>query len=137
QQPLVSLITNKAYREAVTTYQASTSSRSISESHAMTGVFTGTYALHPLTGERIPIWIADFVLDEYGSGAVMGVPAHDETDLMFAQEMGLPVHVVVQPIQSDIPRSNVKAQTRAFEQPGTLIDSGAYSGMTTEQASAA
>src|SRR2546425_589037 len=48
--------------------------------------------------------------------------------------MGLPVHVVVQPIQSDIPRSNVKAQTRAFEQPGTLIDSGEYSGMTTEQA---
>ena len=137
QHPLVNQITDSTYREAVTKYQESASSRYIGEEHVVTGVFTGTYAVHPLTGERIPIWIADFVLDEYGAGAVMGVPAHDETDLIFAQEMGLPVHVVVQPIQSDIPRSNVKAQTRAFEQPGTLIDSGAYSGMTTEQASAA
>jgi leucyl-tRNA synthetase len=134
QHPLVSLITDTTYQEAVTSYQASTSSRSISESHAMTGVFTGSYAKHPLTGERIPIWIADFVLDEYGSGAVMGVPAHDETDLMFAQEMGLPVRVVIQPFQSDTSFSNVNDQTRAFEQPGLLTDSGAYSGMTTEQA---
>ena len=137
QHPLVNQITDSTYREAVTKYQESASSRYIGEEHVVTGVFTGTYAVHPLTGERIPIWIADFVLEEYGAGAVMGVPAHDETDLIFAQEMGLPVHVVVQPLQSDIPRSNVKAQTRAFEQPGTLIDSGAYSGMTTEQASAA
>ena len=137
QHPLVNQITDSTYREAVTKYQESASSRYIGEEHVVTGVFTGTYAVHPLTGERIPIWIADFVLEEYGAGAVMGVPAHDETDLIFAQEMGLPVHVVVQPIQSDIPRSNVKAQTRAFERPGTLIDSGAYSGMTTEQASAA
>ena len=127
QHPLVSLITDTRYQEAVTTYQASTSSRYISESHAMTGVFTGAYAIHPLTNERIPIWIADFVLDEYGSGAVMGVPAHDETDLMFAQEMGLPLRVVIQPIQSDTSLSNATDQTRAFEQPGILIDSGAVS----------
>src|SRR5437588_509153 len=94
QHPLVPLIADATYQEAVTMYQASTSSRSISESHAITGVFTGAYAIHPLTGDRIPIWIADFVLDEYGSGAVIGVPAHDETDLMFAQEMGLPVRIV-------------------------------------------
>jgi len=134
QHPLVPLITDATYQEAVTTYQASTSSRSISESHAITGIFTGAYAIHPLTGGHIPIWIADFVLEEYGAGAVMGVPAHDETDLIFAQEMGLPVRVVVQPIQSDTPLSNVKDQTRAFVQPGILIDSGEYSGMTTEQA---
>src|SRR5213080_3800514 len=134
QHPLAALITNPAYQKAVSTYQASTSSRSIGESHAMTGVFTGAYAIHPLTGDRIPIWIADYVLEEYGSGAVMGVPAHDETDLMFAQEMGLPIRVVIQPIQSDTPLSNVKDQTRAFVQPGILIDSGEYSGMTTEQA---
>lgn len=134
QHPLVSLITDTTYQEAVTSYQASISSRSISESHAMTGVFTGSYAKHPLSGERIPIWIADFVLDEYGSGAVMGVQPHDETDLMFAQEMGLPIRVVIQPFQSDTSPSNVNDQTRAFEQPGLLADSGAYSGMTTEQA---
>jgi leucyl-tRNA synthetase len=137
QHPLVPLIIDATYQEAVTAYQASTSSRSISESHAMTGVFTGAYAIHPLTGERIPIWIADFVLDEYGAGAVMGVPAHDETDLIFAQAMGLPIRVVVQPIQSDIQLSNINDQTRAFEQPGLLIDSGAFSGMASAQAQSA
>src|SRR6266571_3503801 len=134
QHTLVPLITDTTYQEAVTTYQASTSSRSISESHAITGVFTGAYAIHPLAGGHIPIWIADFVLEEYGAGAVMGVPAHDETDLIFAQEMGLPVRVVIQPIPSDTLLSNMKDQTRAFVQPGILINSGEYSGMTTEQA---
>jgi leucyl-tRNA synthetase len=134
QHPLIALITDTTYQEAVSSYQASTSSRSISESHAITGVFTGAYSIHPLTGDRIPIWIADYVLEEYGSGAVMGVPAHDETDLIFAQEMGLPIRVVIQPFQSDTSPSNATNQTRAFEQPGLLIDSGAYSGMTTEHA---
>ena len=103
----------------------------------MTGVFTGSYAIHPLTNERIPIWIADFVLDEYGSGAIMGVPAHDEADLIFAQQMGLPIHVVIQPIQSDSSISNENDQTGAFEQPGLLINSGAYSGLTSAQAQSA
>jgi leucyl-tRNA synthetase len=137
QHPLIPLITDEPYQEAVAAYQASTSSRSIGESHSMSGVFTGAHAIHPLTGERIPIWIADFVLDEYGSGAVMGVPAHDETDLMFAQAMGLPVRVVVQPMHTDTSLSHLHDQTGAFEQPGLLINSGAYSGMTTEQASTA
>ena len=61
--PLIPLITDATYQEAVTTYQASTNSRSIGESHVMTGVFTGAYAIHPLTSERIPIWIADFVFE--------------------------------------------------------------------------
>ncbi|MGZ3623303.1 MAG: leucine--tRNA ligase, partial [Ktedonobacteraceae bacterium] len=134
QNPLVPLITNARYQEAVTAYQASTSSRSIGESHVMTGVFTGANAIHPLTNERIPIWIADFVLDEYGSGAVMGVPAHDETDLMFAQAMGLSLRVVIQPIPPNTSLSNVTDQTRAFEQPGILIDSGEFSGLTSVQA---
>jgi leucyl-tRNA synthetase len=134
QHPFIPLITDEPYRETVAAYQASTSSRSISESHVMTGVFTGAYALHPLTGERIPIWVADFVLDEYGSGAVMGVPAHDQTDFMFAQEMGLPICVVIKPFPSDPSLSDISDQSRAFEQPGMLIDSGPYSGLTTEQA---
>ncbi len=134
QHPLITLITSTPYQDSVFAYQASTSSRSISESRAMTGIFTGAYAQHPLTGERIPIWIADFVLDEYGSGAIMGVPAHDETDLIFAQQMGIPVRIVIQPVQVDTLHSEIADQTRAFEQPGMLIDSGAYSGMTSEQA---
>ena len=137
QHPLVDSITDATYREAVTAYQESASSRYIGEDHVVTGVFTGAYAIHPLTGERIPIWIADFVLEEHGAGAVMGVPAHDETDLVFAREKGLPVRVVVQPLQAETPPSEVSRHTGAFVQPGVLIDSGEYSGMATEQACAA
>ena len=137
QHPLVALITDATNREAVATYQESASSRYIGEEHVVTGVFTGAYAVHPLTEERIPIWIADFVLEEHGAGAVMGVPAHDEIDMAFAQKMGLPVRIVVQPKLTDAPHSSVNGHTRAFVQPGILIDSGKYSGMTTEQARAA
>jgi leucyl-tRNA synthetase len=137
QHPLVALITDSSNLEAVTKYQESISSRYVGEDHVVTGVFTGAYAIHPLTGERIPIWIADFVLEEHGAGAIMGVPAHDETDMAFAQKMGLPVRFVVQPIQTDAPLSNMHDQTRAFVKPGILIDSAEYSGMTTEQARAA
>jgi len=133
QHPLVASITTPAHREAVATYQESASRLQVGEVHAMTGVFTGAYALHPLTGERIPIWIADFVLEEYGTGAVMGVPAHDEKDMAFAQQMGLPVRTVVRPLQADVLSPDKDIQTTAFVQPGILINSGEYSGMTSEQ----
>jgi leucyl-tRNA synthetase len=134
QHPLVASITTPAHREAVATYQESASRLQVGEVHAMTGVFTGAYALHPLTGERIPIWIADFVLEEYGTGAVMGVPAHDERDMAFAGQMGLPVRTVVRPLQADVLSPDKDIQTTAFVQPGLLINSGEYSGMTSEQA---
>src|SRR5260370_29781576 len=134
QHPLVALITDAPNREAVATYQESASSRYIGEEHVVTGVFTGAYAVHPLTGERIPIWIADFVLEEHGAGAVMGVPAHDEIDMAFAQKMGLPVRTVVRPLQADVLSPDKDIQTSAFVQPGILINSGEYSGMTSEQA---
>ena len=134
QHPLVASITTPAHRETVATYQESASRLQVGEVHAMTGVFTGAYALHPLTGERIPIWIADFVLEEYGTGAVMGVPAHDERDMAFAQQTGLPVRTVVRPLQADVLSPDKDIQTTAFVQPGILINSGEYSGMTSEQA---
>jgi leucyl-tRNA synthetase len=137
QHPLVASITDIAYRQAVSRYQETVERTRVGKDRAITGVFTGAYARHPLTGERIPIWVADFVLEGYGAGAVMGVPAHDETDMKFAQEMSLPVRVVVQPLQAEAPLSEVNGQTGAFAQPGVLIDSGEYSGMTSEQASAA
>lgn len=123
--------TDPAYQEAVAAYQRTANRPSAWEEHAMTGVFTGAYAIHPLTGERIPIWIADFVLEGYGAGAVMGVPAHDGRDLAFARAMGLPVRIVV----SDEQTSQPDELNEAFVQPGVLIDSGEYSGMTSEQAS--
>ena len=65
------------------------------ETGEKTGVFTGAYAINPATGERIPIWIADYVLMEYGTGAIMAVPGHDERDFEFAQAFGLPIVRVV------------------------------------------
>ncbi len=62
------------------------------------GFFTGQFALNPFSGERVPIWVANFVLAEYGTGAVMAVPAHDERDFEFAQKYHLPIKVVVQPV---------------------------------------
>ena len=137
QHPLVAIITDPTHREAVTRYQQTAERVRMGEDRAVTGVFTGAYTRHPLSGERIPIWVADFVLDEHGAGAVMGVPAHDETDMTFAQAMGLPVRLVVQPLQAEAPLSEVSGHIGAFVQPGVLIDSGEYSGMTTEQARAA
>src|SRR5258708_30042378 len=76
--PLIPQITDRAQLSAVTAYQQTANRLQTDTEHTMTGVFTGAYALHPLTGERMPVWVADFVLESYGAGAVMGVPAHDE-----------------------------------------------------------
>ena len=135
--PLLAIITDAAHQEAVFTYQETAEHLHTDENRAVTGVFTGAYALHPLTGERIPIWVADFVLEGYGAGAVMGVPAHDETDMTFARAIGLPVRVVVRPaLAAESPLSQEVPLT-AFIEPGVLVNAGEYSGMTSEQASAA
>ena len=143
--PLLATITDAAYQEAVSTYQETAGSAKLAErvsilragaDRAMTGVFTGAYALHPLTGERIPIWVADFVLEGYGAGAVMGVPAHDETDMAFARAMGLPIRVVVRPaLAVDAPPSHEEVSLAAFVEPGILVNAGEYTEMTSEQAS--
>ena len=65
------------------------------------GIFTGAYAINPLSNEKVPIWVANYVLMEYGTGAVMGVPAHDQRDLEFARKYNLPVKVVIQPLGED------------------------------------
>ncbi|HET8845440.1 MAG TPA: leucine--tRNA ligase, partial [Ktedonobacteraceae bacterium] len=132
--PLIPQITDAARFAAVTTYQQTVNRLQTDSDHTMTGVFTGAYALHPLTGERVPIWVADFVLDSFGADAVMGVPAHDERDMAFAQTMGLPVRVaIVPPDEAHVHPGD--ALQEAFVQPGVLINSAGYSGMTTRQAS--
>ncbi|MCD4754873.1 MAG: leucine--tRNA ligase, partial [Deltaproteobacteria bacterium] len=95
------------------------------------GVFTGAYVKHPLTGESIPIYIANFVLMEYGTGAVMAVPAHDQRDFEFAKEYKLPIKVVIQPEGEDLKSETMK---EAWEGPGTLVNSGPFDGMENEQA---
>lgn len=90
------------------------------------GMFTGSYAINPFNGEEVPIWIANYVLFEYGTGAVMGVPAHDERDWQFATKYGLPKRVVVQPQDKEL---NLKDMTAAYDGPGVMVNSGEFTGM--------
>jgi leucyl-tRNA synthetase len=94
------------------------------------GQFSGFYATHPLTGEKIPVWIANFVLAGYGTGAVMAVPGHDQRDWEFAKKYDLPIKQVIQPVDG----STVDLEKGAFTEKGVLCHSGEYSGLTSEQA---
>src|SRR5918994_496653 len=90
------------------------------------GVFTGAYATNPFTGENIPIYLANFVLMEYGTGAVMAVPAHDQRDFEFARNYGLPLRVVIQPAGSILRAEDL---TNAYVDEGVMVNSGAFSGL--------
>jgi leucyl-tRNA synthetase len=99
-----------------------------------TGVFTGSYAINPVNGTAVPIWIADYVLVSYGTGAIMAVPAHDTRDFEFAKVFDLPIIPVVDPGTSpDVPRDNLLAGRVAFIADGTVINSGPYNGLTTPE----
>ncbi len=93
-----------------------------------TGVFTGSYAMNPATGERIPIWVADYVLGGYGTGAVMAVPAHDERDAAFAEKYELPIVTVIERPDDD-PDTD-----QCYHGEGVLVNSGAFDGMRSEDA---
>lgn len=95
------------------------------------GLFTGAYAKHPITGKDVPIWIANYVLVDYGTGAVMGVPAHDERDYKFAKKYDLPINWVVQNEAQDL---DFTAQTDAYHEDGILVNSGDFTGMTSADA---
>ncbi len=95
------------------------------------GVFTGAYAVNPYTGDKLPIYAANFVLMEYGTGAVMAVPAHDQRDFEFAKKYSIPVKVVIQPEGEPLVPG---AMEQAYEEPGSLVNSGDFNGMDSEQA---
>lgn len=95
------------------------------------GVFTGAYCLNPMTGKRMPIFVANFVLMEYGTGAVMAVPTHDQRDFEFARVYGLPMIVVVQPPDKNL---EVGSMTEAYEGEGYLVNSGQFNGMYSVEA---
>lgn len=131
ESELCALLTTDNRREAVEGYREE--ARRISDIDRMstvrekTGVPTGAEAIHPLTGERLPIWAADYVIAGYGTGCVMAVPAHDERDYDFAVKYGLPVRRVIRSADGspdDLP----------FVEDGVLADSGAFSGMSSEEA---
>jgi len=93
------------------------------------GLFTGAYAVHPITGEAVPIWIANYVLMEYGTGAVMGVPAHDQRDWDFAGKYNLPKRLVIQRPDGGL---DIAAMTEAYDGPGVMVNSGDFNGMASE-----
>lgn len=95
------------------------------------GMFTGSYAIHPLTGERIPIWIANYVLYEYGTGAVMAVPQGDQRDWEFAKKYNLPVKLVIQNKEHDL---KLEDMDKAYDTDGFLINSGKFDGLTSGEA---
>ncbi len=95
------------------------------EDREKTGVFTGGYAINPTTGERIPVWIADYVMLGYGTGAIMAVPAHDQRDFEFARKFGLEIRPVIAPVEGI---ADAEAMTEAYVGDGTMINSGPLDG---------
>lgn len=128
EHPLVDKVTTESQHAQVREYvewcrKKSEIERTSTEKEK-TGVFTGAFAVNPINGRDIPIWIADYVLLSYGTGAVMAVPAHDQRDYEFAVKYGLPIVPVVEP-----PDGEGLPTDRAYEGPGVLVNSGEFSGM--------
>lgn len=96
------------------------------------GIFSGLYVINPINNEKVPVWIANYVLSSYGSGAVMAVPAHDERDFIFASKYNLPIKPVITPIDQSI--SLELPLTKAYTDKGILINSGEFNGLTFDQA---
>ena len=93
------------------------------------GMFTGAYAVNPVNGEEVPIWAADYVLMEYGTGAIMAVPTHDQRDFLFAKEHNLPMRVVIQPGLDEAYRISVESMHEAYEDQGFLVNSKQFDGI--------
>src|SRR5690606_13005149 len=98
------------------------------------GLPTGRFAVNPFTGEPVPIWVANFVLGEYGTGAVMAVPAHDQRDFEFARKYNLPIRVVVRPADGEA--ANPDALEAAYADDGVVVESGEWSGLPSAEARA-
>lgn len=133
EHPLVASVTTSEQKDQVNEYVTQAASRSDLDRTAAkdkTGVFTGGYAIHPLSGERIPIWIGDYVLGSYGTGAVMAVPAHDNRDFEFAQKYNIDIKWVVKPLNEVLELS----RDEAFMDYGVTVNSGEFDGLSTDEA---
>ena len=130
EHPLVAEITSEAQRPLVQAYiEQATRQTDVQREAAdkeKTGVFTGGYAINPVNGERVPIWIADYVLMTYGTGAIMAVPAHDQRDFEFARKFNLPIRIVIQP--SDLEPIRPEDLTAAVPASGDMVNSGPLTG---------
>ena len=130
EHPLVEKLTTAKQAETVKAYQAQAAAQSeidrTAEDREKTGVWTGSYAINPVNGEKIPIWIADYVLMGYGTGAIMAVPAHDQRDFAFAKKFNLPIKVVVQPADQAL---DADTMTEAYPHDGVMVNSGPLDGV--------
>lgn len=129
---LTTLIKNSPHKEKVESYirEATKKTEIERQEKEKDGVFTGMYAVNPLNNERIPIFVADYVLAEYGSGVVMGVPAHDQRDFEFARKYELPIRIVIKPPDFELTEKTIE---RSYEGTGTMINSGQFTGMASKQ----
>ena len=116
---LITPVTEEAFEEFRNNVKNMDMATRTSISRPKNGIFTGSYAIHPLTGEELPIWIGDYVLAEYGTGAVMAVPAHDERDFAFARKYGLEIRQVIECDPSELP----------YTEKGIMVNSDKYTGM--------
>lgn len=131
EHPMVDRLTKGTTSEKkVWQFKEEIAKENISEKNLATtekkGCFTGQYAINPLNQEKVPIWIANYVLMEYGTGMVMAVPAHDQRDLEFARKYNLPVRVVIQPEDSKLSGETLQ---EAYAEEGTMVNSGQFNGL--------
>ena len=133
EHPLVQIITTPDQADEVRQYiersKRKTEIDRLSETQEKTGVFTGSYAINPITNESIPVWIADYVLLTYGTGAIMAVPAHDERDFAFAKKYNIPMREVIKPTGGQISEFPEKP----FVGEGLAVNSKEYDGFNTEE----
>jgi len=134
EHPLVDTLTTPGQRGAIDAYREAAARKSDLDrtdlAREKTGVFTGSSVIHPLTGKPVPVWVADYVLASYGTGAIMAVPAHDDRDFEFATTFGLDVVTVVQP------EDGPTAAGTLFTGDGRAVNSGPYTGLATQDFSA-
>jgi len=130
EHPLVEKVTTDENRDAVRDYVAAARKESeidrLSTERPKTGVATGGFAINPVNGEKIPIWVADYVLVTYGTGAIMAVPAHDERDFEFANKFGMPIREVIAPTGRSASGDELG---EAYVGPGVMVNSGQFDGL--------
>ncbi|OQY82117.1 MAG: leucine--tRNA ligase, partial [Chloroflexi bacterium UTCFX4] len=135
EHPYVEKLVTPDHKARVNQYvkeaKAKTEVERAEEGKDKTGVFTGAYATNPVNGEKIPIWVADYVMMSYGTGAIMAVPAHDQRDFEFARKFHLPIRVVIQPEGESL---NADEMERAFPHDGVMVNSGIFDGTSADVA---
>jgi leucyl-tRNA synthetase len=132
EHPLIGKLTTTAQKDAVDSYIAAVRNKSDLERTDLadkkkTGVFTGSYAINPVNGNKIPVWTADYVLMSYGTGAIMAVPAHDTRDWEFAKQFSLPI---IQVVGSKDP---IDVQEKPWTEDGPMVNSGPFNGLSANE----